>query len=280
MSTDLGQARGRAGRIKPQITQPAIADMVAATLRERIVSGELPEGTLLPRQDELVAEFKVSRAPLREALRILEAEGLIVVRRGSRGGAVVYSPNRSGTAQSMGQLLQFHRVTLGDLGDAISEIEPLCVAMAAAREDRNDTLVPQLLSLIAEQEATIGDSVAFTAVCRRFHEALVNGCGNTTLALTAGALSGLWSVQECEWADVAAASSHYPVVEERNLVIRTHQMIVDCIVAGERSGAAALARTHAIASQSRVLNGRRDLPVNGMASVPPAQIGQSAAAQQ
>jgi DNA-binding FadR family transcriptional regulator len=247
------------------MTQPAVSEMVAAAIRERIVNGDLAEGSLLPAQDQLIAEFTVSRASLREALRILEAEGLIAVRRGARGGATVYSPSRTGTTHTLGVLMQFHRVTLGDLADAISEIEPLCAANAATREDRHTALVPTLVDLIAQQEATIGNSVEFTAAGRLFHEALVNGCGNKTLSLTAGALAGLWSVQECEWADVATATSHYPAVKEQELVVRTHQMILDCVIAGEREGAAALTRAHTLASQSRVLVGRRDMVVLGPA---------------
>src|SRR6185437_7074718 len=60
-----------------QFVQPRVAQMVADVLRTRIVDGELPDGSLLPKQDDLIDEFQVSRPSFREALRILESEGLI-----------------------------------------------------------------------------------------------------------------------------------------------------------------------------------------------------------
>src|ERR1700755_1275124 len=75
-----------------QLHQPRLAEMVAALLRERILSGALRDGDPLPRQEDLLKEFGISKPSLREALRILEAEGLITVRRGNRGGALVHVP--------------------------------------------------------------------------------------------------------------------------------------------------------------------------------------------
>ena len=66
--------------------QPRLAELIASELREQILNGVHTNG-LLPKQDDLVAMFGVSAPPLREALRILEGEGLITVRRGKVGGA-------------------------------------------------------------------------------------------------------------------------------------------------------------------------------------------------
>src|ERR1700719_666636 len=89
-----------------QLRQPRIADLIASCLRSRIVNGEIADGKLLPKQDELLEEFEVSRPSLREALRILETEGLITVRRGNMGGAVVHRPKPEAAAFMMGLVLQ------------------------------------------------------------------------------------------------------------------------------------------------------------------------------
>ena len=65
---------------------------MASRLRNEILSGRLTEGDSLPRQEDLLADFKVSPPAVREALRILETEGLISVRRGNVGGAIVHLP--------------------------------------------------------------------------------------------------------------------------------------------------------------------------------------------
>jgi DNA-binding FadR family transcriptional regulator len=82
------------------------AEIVADELRRQIIDGELSDGDLLPRQDILVEQFNVSLVSLREALRILETEGLVSVRRGNRGGGpevfAILFPGRIGN-DSAGQ---------------------------------------------------------------------------------------------------------------------------------------------------------------------------------
>lgn len=227
-----------------QISQPSIGEMIAEKLRDRIISGELKEGVLLPRQEDLMREFNVSRPPMREALRILEAEGLILVRRGNVGGAVVRAPDRRGIASALGLLLQFEDASLRDLADALVEAEPLCAGLAAEREDRIEAVVPELRRIIDGQAASLDDGVEFTALGRAFHEAVIAGCGNATIRLTVGALATLWSTQEQAWADVAVTTDSYPPVEQRQQVLQIHQKIVDAIEAGDRQYAMALARSH------------------------------------
>ena len=84
---------------------PKAGEMVASQLRRQIVLGELKEGDQLPSESVLMEEFGVSRPTLREAFRILEAESLISVRRGSRGGARVVAPDASVAAPFVGLLL-------------------------------------------------------------------------------------------------------------------------------------------------------------------------------
>src|SRR5438309_709655 len=91
---------------RQQLRQPRLAEMVAAALRKRIVSGGIEDGGMLPKQEDLMAEFGISLPPMREALRILETEGLITVRRGNTGGAVVHQPQATKAAYMLGLVLQ------------------------------------------------------------------------------------------------------------------------------------------------------------------------------
>src|SRR5438093_12964719 len=94
---------------------PSAAELIAAHLRREIVRGELAEGSSLPPESKLLARFGVSGPTLRAAYRVLEAEGLISVRRGSRGGAQVHRPQVSVASRSVGVLLQMEGATLDDL---------------------------------------------------------------------------------------------------------------------------------------------------------------------
>ena len=77
---------------------PHLAELVADTLRQQILNGTLTGGSLLAKQEDLLAEFGVSKPSLREAMRILEAEGLLRVRRGKLGGSVVRRPNAAASS--------------------------------------------------------------------------------------------------------------------------------------------------------------------------------------
>ena len=111
-------------------------EQIADELRALIVSGELADGESLGREPDLVERFGVSRPSLREALRILEAEGLITVVRGVLGGVIVNQPNERMTARTAALVLQSRNVTLGDVHQARSVIEPAAVGILAASSPR------------------------------------------------------------------------------------------------------------------------------------------------
>jgi len=70
------------------VRSPKTAEIVADTLRRMIVEGQLKDGDFLPYEAELMDHFQVSRPSLREAVRVLESDRLVEVRRGSRTGRV------------------------------------------------------------------------------------------------------------------------------------------------------------------------------------------------
>ena len=186
--------------VRRQYRQPRLAEMIAGELRERILSGDLADGSLLPKQEDLLEEFNVSGPSIREALRILETEGLVTVRRGNVGGAVVHFPEAASVAYVVSLVLQSKEVGLKDVALAIQEIEPTCVALCAARPDRVQTVVPNLRRISSLGEEAVDDTDESMRLTRDFHRALVEGCGNETLILIVGALETLWAAHIQEWA--------------------------------------------------------------------------------
>jgi DNA-binding FadR family transcriptional regulator len=244
-----------------RLGQLRMAEQVAAALRERILHADLRNGSLLPKQDELVAEFGVSYPSVREALRILETEGLITIRRGNVGGAEVHAPNATTAGYALGLALQAMRVPVADLGEALADLEPMTAARCARRSDRKDKIVPVLRDLVAATEEHINDDVQFTQVSREFHEALMTYCGNETLRLAVGSLSSLWSAQEEAWAESLASEGQYPNTRGRREVIRAHKRITDAIEAGDPAEAERLARVHVCATQRLVVSEVKDAVV-------------------
>jgi GntR family transcriptional repressor for pyruvate dehydrogenase complex len=228
-----------------------MADLVAAELRNRILVGELEDGDELPPEAILLQEFAVSRPSLREALRILETEGLVRTRRGKLGGAIVSRPTPEGAAYHLGLVLQGARVELEDLAQARQLLEPVCVSLAAQRADR-ERVAADLEVLIAESERVIDDGPQFTASLLEFHRALVSMAQNRTLEILIGALESLWSGQETAWAQRASAAGAYPDEEGRRQAIKSHRRIARRVAKGDAEGAERASRDHLAASMSFV----------------------------
>ena len=106
---------------------------IADELRALIVSGKLSEGESIGREPDLVERFGVSRPSLREALRILEAEGLITVVRGVYGGVIVHEPSQRMTARTASLVLRARNVSLADVFEARALVEPLAARMIAVQ---------------------------------------------------------------------------------------------------------------------------------------------------
>jgi GntR family transcriptional regulator, transcriptional repressor for pyruvate dehydrogenase complex len=225
-----------------------MADLVAQRLRERIINGTLENGDDLPREADMVAEFGVSRPSMREALRILETEGLVQIRRGRIGGASVRRPTEKSAAYHLGLVLHSRGVMASDLAAARAVLEPACAGLAAGRKHRTK-LTRKLDKLVDESEELIGSSVEFTASALRFHEAIVDGCGNYTMIVLTGALEAVWSTQERRWARRATSSGDYPDPERQRGVIAAHRRIVELIRAGDVDGVVRVMRRHLSDSQ-------------------------------
>ena len=134
---------------------------VADKLRRDIVDGRLDEGDSLGTEAELVERFEVSRPTLREALRILEAEGLITVVRGVLGGVTVHRPDqRHGQARAAALVLQSRNVDLADVFDASAIIEPAAARSVATSRGRASA-AKELRAIISEEKRAIDDVVAF-----------------------------------------------------------------------------------------------------------------------
>ncbi len=228
----------------PPLRAQRIAEIVADELRSRILSGQLADGDRLPKEDDLRIEFPVAKTSLREAMRILETEGLVTVLRGKRGGVVVHTPKAANAAYTLGLVLATQKVALADLGSAVRQLEPLCAAMCAQRTDREQAVVPRLRTALRNMQAAVGESLRFTLESRAFHEDLVALCGNRTIILMVGALEALWSAQVTDQVTDETRRGFNRGTASRAEAVEEHRRILECIEAGDAAGAAAAVRAH------------------------------------
>lgn len=235
---------GQGATAREQLRQPRLAEMIADILRERILSDEISDGDTLPNQEKLLEQFQVSKPSIREALRVLETEGLITVRRGNIGGAVVHLPTGAQAAYTLAMVLQARDTTISDVGEALLQLEPLCAGMCAARTDRAKAVVPTLRKVHEEALTSIDDELALTQATASFHSNLVTLSGNATVQLVVGAVESMWLGHVHSWAEQSVERGGFPDASYREESLAVHGRILELIEAGEREEVMRVARDH------------------------------------
>ena len=190
-AVSLVAVRPEARRAGPsrRVRVPKASELVADAIRAQIAAGEVVGGSALPNETELMAEYAVSRQTAREALRVLETEGLIEVQRGAGGGARVRSPDIAAASRHCALLLQLRGATLADVYEVRLMLEPTAARLAAERAPRQAARALQ--EVIAEEEQRIAGSASLRSLAARFQERLVELSGNPALELIVRLLNDL-----------------------------------------------------------------------------------------
>lgn len=175
---------------------PRGSELLAQRVRAAILVGDLPVGSLLPPESELVRQFGVSRATVREGLRLLEADGLIATRPGRHGGATVCRPNAGTHTRSLALLLQFDGATLGALMEARRALKPLSARLAAGRASEAD--LADMRAALADMAAQVDDAEAYHRAGIRFHLLIAHATRNPVLSIYATSLAELIYDQICQ----------------------------------------------------------------------------------
>lgn len=219
---------------------PKTAELVAHRLRRQIISGELAEGDALPSESMLTETFGVSRPTLREAFRVLEAEQLISVRRGARGGARVHAPSPDVAARYAGFVLEHQATTLADVYAARVMIESPCAALLAKR--RTDHDLEQLWRSVDEGEAIGDDRHRLIRHHTEFHALIVRLADNHTVTLLSSMLRHIVDTANFRRVDYDADGPASDHAFDHGL--RAHRRLVTYIDQHDEAGAEALWRKH------------------------------------
>lgn len=223
-----------------RVRVPKTAELVASELRRRIVRGELKEGDALPPETVLMEQFGISRPTLREAFRVLEAESLITIRRGSRGGARIRTPREEVAAQYAGLLLQLRGATLGDVFRARLVVEPPAAMMLSNQKSKR--ALAAIRKALDEEAEAMSDPVAFGHAAARFHEQVVELAGNHTLAIFAAMLADIIDRHTTQLLREAATTPTQP--EQMRRAHRAHEKLVQLIEKGSAAAAEDHWRSH------------------------------------
>jgi GntR family transcriptional regulator, transcriptional repressor for pyruvate dehydrogenase complex len=125
---------------------PTSAIAIATQLREEILR-DYDDGQFVGSEDDLVGRFEVSRPTMRQAVRVLQAEGLLTVKRGLHGGFFAKVPSSEVVARSLSMLLRHRGATFGQLIDALMPLSDAMVrAAATAADDRRAAAAASILA--------------------------------------------------------------------------------------------------------------------------------------
>lgn len=178
---------GSAAKIRPTKLGKKAADH----LRREILEGRLKPGDNLPNEAIMMQTFGISRPTLREAIRILESLGLVLVYRGKKGGAEVTLPTKAVTASSAANYLQAKGTTLRDILEARICIEPMLIRSLEGRLKKGDF---KLLRSALEPALASDASVETTArAVSQFRTVLFGFLRNPALDLVAGILTQVYT---------------------------------------------------------------------------------------
>jgi len=237
------------------VRSPKTAELVARTLRQMIVDGKLKDGDFLPNEPELMTHFSVSRPTLREAVRVLESERLVEVRRGSRTGARVRVPGPEIVARTAGLLLELSGATIADVLVARSAIEPVAARLLATTGKAK--AFDELELILAEDIPASLEAGPFAAATSYFHRRLVELSGNATLSMIAGMLH---EITERHTAVAVARKRSVPTADYEKLV-RSYRHLIKLLRARDGDAAEAHWRRHMDNSRKIVLRGLEAIKV-------------------
>ena len=165
------------------------SERIARDIANYIIDADLPEGARLPREKEMLEMMGVGRMTLREALRLLETQGVIDIRSGAQGGPVVRRPQAEDLAGNLTLVLQFHHASLADVMLARQALEPLIARLAA--EHATDEQLDQLGETIDRMRRHAGSQDVFLRENERFHQLVAEASGSVSLRVFSATLKSI-----------------------------------------------------------------------------------------
>jgi GntR family transcriptional repressor for pyruvate dehydrogenase complex len=206
---------------------PKSSDVLAEQLRKQILGGALVPGTSLPAERELVLQTGLSRGSVREALRILEAEGLVSTRPGRQGGSVARQPGDESLAKYVSLFVHGRGISLISLLQTREAVEPSLAHLAAL--NRTPEELQELITLTERVEDAYDDIPVYLAENVKWHCAIAAASHNELLRAFMVAISTM--------VYKASAIENFATDDVRKVVLKAHRRILDAIIAQDGDAA-------------------------------------------
>jgi GntR family transcriptional regulator, transcriptional repressor for pyruvate dehydrogenase complex len=212
-----------------------LSEAIAAQILDDIARRDLKEGDPLMAEATMLETYGGGRASVREALRILETNGLINIKAGPRGGALVGKVDPVQFGRSASRYFQLGGATVRDLIEARLILEPATTGLAASRRDPVD--MERLRSWVEATAATnpTPDDATYLTEAFEFHSLVCGMSGNLILDLITLAMKDVFTSR--------VRSAVYPA-HARKRVRVVHAEIAQLVLDGNAEGAEKLMREH------------------------------------
>jgi GntR family transcriptional regulator, transcriptional repressor for pyruvate dehydrogenase complex len=211
---------------------PKTAMLVAQRIVRDIVRSRMSPGELLPPERVMLEKYATGRGTLREALRLLEFQGVIYLKPGPGGGPVLQTPSASHLASTLMLLMQLNRAPYRVIVEVRNALEPVISELAA--EQISDASLAELAATVEQMRSEIDDRDSFLEANSRFHDVIAWSSGNVLFAYLIDSLLGIL--------DGTVLGIDYPSYR-RPAIIKAHEGIYQALA--ERNPDAARERMRA-----------------------------------
>jgi GntR family transcriptional repressor for pyruvate dehydrogenase complex len=209
-----------------------IAQSLAREIVQSIVDRGLKPGSVLPSEASMLEEYQVARGSLREALRLLEVQGLILIKPGPGGGPVVGVSDSKHFGRMATMYFQLGGATFANLLEARITLEPMMVRSITERRDPEMTVA---LRELLERDYDDDDDQGYAELATAFHLIVAASSDNPVLNLISSSIAHIY-------ADRITGATYLP--DRRRRVIDDHRNVLRAMVRGQSRHAEQLMREH------------------------------------
>lgn len=222
-------ANGSGADIFRRVTVDRVSQVIVDQIKGLMREGKLANGDRLPSERDMCQRFGVSRVTVREALRVLEASGLIQIRVGSRGGAFVASPTKERLGEGLADLMTLGPLTPANVTEARSVIEVGILPLVVERATEQD--IAGLRRLIDEGYEALSRDDYTMSLSASFHVAVSASAHNPAIETLVHSFHGpmLLSLRQAQI--VAPAMGRRGTDEHAELVDAIEKRDVEAAVA-------------------------------------------------
>ena len=233
---------GGKGDLLSRVSIGRISEVIVEQVRLLIRQGQLTAGDRLPSERELCERFGVSRVTVREALRVLEANGLVEIRVGARGGAFVTAPSSRLVGEGIADLISLATLTAGEVTESRRVFELGIVPLVCERATDED--IAELYEICDRSSAALEGDEHPLELSAEWHSRYAQSAHNRAVAMLVASLHGPLLVS-LEKAREAAPLHGGRGVEE-------HRSLVDAIAARDMGRAKELMGAHLHRTAERI----------------------------